>query len=244
MIGSPTHGPAKLPTYRLSTNLQLFSIFILLSQPVCFGETNGGKQISFLCDNKSTVNILNKSRSDTPFTNCLIRRLTWICVNNNFILKATYLPHISNKADVLSHFKFQEFHARFPEAHPSSLPCPLSAKRSQIKFSFLIYGSSQYMRFGIAKSTLKACDSAWSYFSLFCTAFAVSAIPINMQVVCAFIVYSANVRKPQPLSIKATLAGIQFHLRCQDPNRISLFHHPSISLLMNGISKALPGKKD
>lgn len=53
-----------------------------------------------------------------------------------------------------------------------------------------------------------------------------------------------NARKIQPPSIKATLAGIQFHLRCRDPSSISLFQHPSISLLIKGISKAHPGKKD
>lgn len=133
------------------------------------------KKISFLCDDKSTVNILNKSRSDTPFINRLIRRLTWICVNNNFILKATYLPHNSNKADVLSHFKFQEFHARCPEAYPSSLPCP-PFQQNGLRLSSLssyMEAASKYMRFGMAKSTLKAYDSAWSYFSLLCTAFAV-----------------------------------------------------------------------
>ncbi len=100
------------------------------------------------------------------------------------------------------------------------------------------------MRFGMAKSTLKGYDSAWSYFSLFCAAFAVPTFPINIGVVCAIIVHCANASKLQPPTIKSTIAGIQFHLRCQDPSSISLFHHPSISLLIKDISKAHPGKKD
>lgn len=57
-------------------------------------------------------------------------------------------------------------------------------------------------------------------------------------------IHCVNARKLQPPTIKATIAGIQFHLGCLDHRSISLFNHPSISLLIKGISKAHPGKKD
>lgn len=150
---------------------------------------------------------------------------------------------INNKADTLSNFQFQELLALCPEA-PSRLHCtPFSNSRLTLLSSYL-ETASKYMRFGMAKSTLKVYDSAWSYFSLFCTAFTVPVFPINIEVFCALIVHCVNTRKLQPPSIKATLAGIQFHLHCRDLSSISLFQHSSISLLIKGISKAYPGKKD
>ena len=62
------------------------------------------------CDNAATVQIINKGRSKIPIINSLMRRLTWTCVLNNFILWATFIPgHENCVADALSRFKFQEF---------------------------------------------------------------------------------------------------------------------------------------
>lgn len=137
----------------IKTTVALFNIYPTVIACLLWGNKWCCKNISFLCDDKSTVNIL-KSRSDNPFINCLIRRLTWICVNN-FILKAAFLPHINNKADTLSHFKFQEFHAHCPEAHPTSLLHPCSAKLSQIKFTL----SSVYLCRVEGSTSLSSCSS-------------------------------------------------------------------------------------
>lgn len=96
----------------------------------------------------------------------------------------------------------------------------------------------------MAKSTLKAYDSAWSYFTLFCAAYTISLCPINIDLVCAYILHCFESHKIHPLSIKASLAGIQFHLRCRDPNTPSLLIHPSIRLLFQGILKTSPDSKD
>lgn len=89
------------------------------------------------------------------------------------------------------------------------------------------------------------------FFVVLCC-FCFPPFPINFEVLTTFIVYCANSRKLQPLddphtsSIKATITGIQFHLcqHCQDPNTPSLFNHPSIRLLLNGIFKEVPENKD
>lgn len=47
-----------------------------------------------------------------------------------------------------------------------------------------------------------------------------------------------------PSSIKAYIAGIQFHLRCLDPAVCCLFGNPSIRLLFNGFKKERPDSKD
>ena len=50
--------------------------------------------------------------------------------------------------------------------------------------------------------------------------------------------------KLQPSSIKALVAGVQFHLRCVDPSAGSLLGSPVVHLLMNGLRKQRPEKRD
>ena len=101
----------------------------------------------------------------------------------------------------------------------------------------LMNSAANYMRKGLAKSTLKSYDSAWWFFRSFCTRFACLPLPVNIPLICAFIVHSFESRKLQPQSIKALLSGIQFHLRCQDPSVSSILGNPSIQLLLNGLKK-------
>lgn len=108
----------------------------------------------------------------------------------------------------------------------------------------LLYSASKYMRLGLAKSTIKAYDSAWYFFSSFCASLLLSPLPVDVSVVCAFIVFSFESRNLQTQSIKAMLAGIQFHIRCQDPASQSLLGNPSIQLLLNGLKKARPPGND
>ena len=100
------------------------------------------------------------------------------------------------------------------------------------------------MRKGVSKNTLKVYDSAWYFFSSFCLSFSVNPIPVNIPIICAFIVHSSESRKLKPSSIKAMVSGIQFHLRCLDPSSLSILSHPSIRLLLNGLKKDQPQGKD
>lgn len=104
--------------------------------------------------------------------------------------------------------------------------------------------AAHYMRSGLSKATLKSYDSAWSYFSSFCSSFSVPVLPVNVSVVCAFIVHCFESRKIQPSSIKGLVAGIQFHLRCLDPSTISLLQNPSVRLLLNGLKREKPQGND
>ena len=76
--------------------------------------------------------------------------------------------------------------------------------------------ASHFMRLGLAKSSLKMYDSPWFYFTSICAAFSVPVMPVSNPMICAFIVHCFKSRKMQPSSIKASVAGIQFHLRCAD----------------------------
>ena len=108
----------------------------------------------------------------------------------------------------------------------------------------LLDSASKYIRLGLAKSTIKAYDSAWYFFSSFCANLILSPIPEDISAVCAFIVFSFESSNLQMQSIKAMLAGIHFHLRCHDPASQSLLGNPSIQLLLSGLKKARPSGND
>ncbi|XP_035854557.1 uncharacterized protein LOC118494467 [Sander lucioperca] len=107
-----------------------------------------------------------------------------------------------------------------------------------------VRSAAQYMWGGLAKSTLKSYDLAWSYFITFCASVSVAALPVNVSYISAFIVHCFEDRKLQPSSIKSTVAGIQFHLRCLDPSASSILENPSIRLLLNGLKRQSPRGND
>lgn len=111
-------------------------------------------------------------------------------------------------------------------------------------FQSYLHSAAKYMRSGLATSTLKMYDSAWSHFSSFCATFSVDVLPVNVAYVSAFIVHCYESQKMQPSSIKSKIAGIQFHLRCLDPSTISLLENSSIRLLLNGLKKEKPKGND
>ncbi len=108
-----------------SKSSALFELYPIVVASVLWGSKWSRKQITVFCDNAATVEIINKGRSKIPLINSLMRRLTWTCVLNSFILRAAHIPGHENRiADALSRFKFQEFRAMCPLAKPHSTPCP------------------------------------------------------------------------------------------------------------------------
>lgn len=106
-------------------SIALFELYPIVLACLMWGKEWKRKQITVFCDNESTVNIINKGRSSVPMINSLIRRLSWTCINDNFILRASHIPGYKNSiADSLSRFKFQEFKALCPNSKPTSLSCP------------------------------------------------------------------------------------------------------------------------
>lgn len=50
-----------------------------------------------------------------------MQHLTWTCLHNNFILRATFITsYVNYVADALSPFKFQEFKTMCPQAKPAA----------------------------------------------------------------------------------------------------------------------------
>lgn len=97
---------------------------------------------------------------------------------------------------------------------------------------------------GLAPSTVKSYNAAWSSFTLFCFTFCLSVFPISISTVCTFLVHSYQTRNLNMSSIRKLLAGIQFHARLHDPGFPSLFASPAIRLLLKGIGKSAPRTQD
>ena len=110
----------------LLNNCKLPFVLHLLDDLLLIDHPNSKPEnLFFFCDNEATVNIINKGRSSVPFINRFVRRLTWLSVLGNFIIRAAHIPGVDNTiADSLSRFEFQRFRQLCPEAAPSSLPCP------------------------------------------------------------------------------------------------------------------------
>ena len=101
-----------------------------------------------------------------------------------------------------------------------------------------------FMRKGLAPSTLKSYDAAWNGYVTFCSGVSVSPCPVNIAVLCAFISERVLIKDMQFSSISVLVAGIQFHARCRDPSAGSLFSNPSVRLLLNGIKRSKPMRRD
>ena len=108
-----------------ASSIALMEMYPIVVSCLLWGKDWSRKRIIFFCDNEATVNIINKGRSSVPFINRFVRRLTWLSVLGNFIIRAAHIPGVDNTiADSLSRFEFQKFRQLCPEAAPSSLPCP------------------------------------------------------------------------------------------------------------------------
>lgn len=117
--------PTEIQSLRNSKSTALYELYPIVVACLLWGSRWTRKQIVVFCDNAATVEIINKGRSKIPTINSLMRRLTWTCILNNFILRATFIPgHENCVADALSRFKFQEFKTMCPQAKPASTPCP------------------------------------------------------------------------------------------------------------------------
>lgn len=107
------------------SSIALFELYPIVIACLLWGKRWERKQILFFCDNEATVAIINKGRSSIPFINKFVRRLTWLSVTGNFLIRAAHIPGLNNQvADSLSRFNFQKFHLLCPGAAQSSLECP------------------------------------------------------------------------------------------------------------------------
>lgn len=92
-------------------------LYPIVVAALLWGELWRKQRIVFLCDNQSTVAIINKGRSKCPTIMTLVRRLTYCAARYNFMFKSVYFEGKKNAiADSLSRLQTNRFRQLAPEA--------------------------------------------------------------------------------------------------------------------------------
>ena len=104
------------------TFLDLFPVVVAVS---IWGSHLANKRILFRIDNQAVVTIINKKSSKSSRVMFLGRKLVFVCLDFNILLKAQHIPRrLNSVADSLSPGEFQKFRRLCPkaDANPSVLP--------------------------------------------------------------------------------------------------------------------------
>ena len=100
-------------------------LYPIVAAAVVWGKYWKTKRVLFMCDNQSTVQIVQKARSRCLAIMRLMRTLTWTAAMNNFHFCDKHLPGVTNlPADSLSRLSFQKFRMVAPYADTHPQPCP------------------------------------------------------------------------------------------------------------------------
>ncbi len=84
--------PTEIKSLDSSKSIALYELYPIVITCSLWGHHWTRKQITVFCDNAATVEIINRGRSKIPTIYSLMRRLTWTCILNNFILRVTFIP--------------------------------------------------------------------------------------------------------------------------------------------------------
>ncbi|XP_055030533.2 uncharacterized protein [Misgurnus anguillicaudatus] len=107
----------------------LYEMYPVIIAAILWGHKWSRHSILIHSDNSAVVEIINKGRSRSLAIMQLVRRLTLISAQHQFIIRAAHIPGYCNSiADSLSRFSFQKFRILAPESdmHPTPVP-PFSA---------------------------------------------------------------------------------------------------------------------
>ena len=100
-------------------------LYPIVAAAIIWGKQWTGKRIVFVCDNQSTVFILERGRSRCLAIMKLMRTLTWTAATNNFHFTSRHLYGVRNKtADSLSRLLLQRFRELAPGADKEPQICP------------------------------------------------------------------------------------------------------------------------
>ena len=104
------------------TFMELFPVVVAVS---IWGSHLANKRILFRIDNQAVVTIINKKSSKSSGVMSLVRKLVFVCLDFNILLKAQHIPgRLSLVADSLSRGESQKFRRLCPkaDANPSVIP--------------------------------------------------------------------------------------------------------------------------
>ncbi|XP_006819521.1 uncharacterized protein LOC102807736 [Saccoglossus kowalevskii] len=108
--------------------MALLELYLIVVAAMLWGTQWSQHRISFNCDNFATVHIIRKGRASSHccIINKLLRWLTLLAMQHNFVFLAHHLPGAHNGiADSLSRFQFQRFRLLAPAAQQHKTQCPL-----------------------------------------------------------------------------------------------------------------------
>lgn len=102
-------------------------LYPIVVSAVLWGHMWKKQRIIFMCDNEATVAILKKGRSKSAHIMPLVRRLTLIAAQQNFVFLSKHVPgKFNSKADALSRLQINKFRRLAKEAQefPCKVPPP------------------------------------------------------------------------------------------------------------------------
>ena len=99
--------------------LELYAIFVAV---VTWAQMLMDNVVLFRSDNTPAIHALSNKASSSDDMMLLIHYITLFCMTHNINILAKHIKGINNKfCDLLSQFKFQEFHVTKPE---NTRECP------------------------------------------------------------------------------------------------------------------------
>ena len=105
-------------------SMTLFERYRVVMAVALWSKNWQRKRILVNCDNVSTTEIINQHRSKIPFIMKFIRKLVWLQLQFNFVIRARAIPGSSNLiADAISRFQIDKFRQLAPQADRLPITC-------------------------------------------------------------------------------------------------------------------------
>ena len=105
-----------------SLNIAVLEFYPIVLSGIIWGYLMRNQHITFFWDNEALVYVINKSSCRDKFLMSFVRRLVFVCLQNNILFRAQHVPSIKNDlADSLSHLQIQRFW-RLAPAHMQLSP--------------------------------------------------------------------------------------------------------------------------
>ena len=119
-----------------SLNIAVLEFYTIVLSVIIWGHLMRNQRITFFTDNEALVHVINESSCRDKFLMSFVRRLVFVCLQNNILFRARHVPGIKNAlADSLSRLQIQRFR-RLAPAHmqlsPVAIPTVLQPDHWQM----------------------------------------------------------------------------------------------------------------